>query len=182
MRCDLIGLNFEQAHEMHVTTEVFQQRKTLSLFVSLRTTYTPRMKIIIGCDHAGLPLKNYLMQARKDIEWIDVGTYSESSVDYPDIADLAVKNMITPDARGVLICGSGQGMAMRANKFQKIRAALCWDTTSAKLSREHNNSNMLCMGARLLPFGLALDILDVWLKTEFFAGRHATRVEKVNRT
>lgn len=139
------------------------------------------MKIIIGCDHAGLPLKNFLIQNRADIDWVDVGTFSDTRVDYPDIADLAVKNLVGADTRAVLLCGSGQGMAMRANKFQKVRAALCWDVTSARLSREHNNSNILCMGARLIPFGLALSILDVWLKTEFLAGRHSTRVEKVNR-
>lgn len=139
------------------------------------------MKIFIGSDHAGLPLKSYLIKSRTDIEWVDIGTFSESSVDYPDIADLLVKNMLAANSKGVLLCGSGQGMAMRANKFQKIRAALCWDTVSAKLSREHNNSNVLCMGARLIPFGLALSILDTWLTTEFLGGRHSTRVEKVNR-
>lgn len=139
------------------------------------------MQVIIGCDHAGLPLKTHLMKQRPDIDWLDAGTFGEASVDYPDYADLAIKNMTKPDDRAVLICGSGQGMAMRANKHSKVRAALCWDVFSAKLSREHNDSNVLCLGARLLPVGLAEQILDVWLKTKFLGGRHLPRVEKVNR-
>lgn len=137
------------------------------------------MKILIASDHAGLDLKKYFLNEFKDIHFEDLGTKEEASVDYPDYADLLCKK-IKPNEIGILICGSGQGMAMRANKYPHIRAALCWDLTSARLAREHNNANVLCLGARLIPFGLAKDIFSVFLKTNFLGDRHETRVKKLS--
>lgn len=138
------------------------------------------MKLVIGSDHAGLPLKDFFKTHRTDIEWIDVGPFNTDSVDYPDYADLVVKKSLEEKCLGVLICGSGQGMAIRANKHLEIRAALCWDVEVAKLSRQHNDANILCLGARLIPFNKALEILDVFLKTPFEGGRHFTRVRKLS--
>ncbi len=141
------------------------------------------MKIIIGSDHAGLDLKDYIqkhaLEIFDNIEFEDVGTKDTQSVDYPDFADLVCKK-IGPNEIGILICGSGQGMAMRANKYPHIRAALCWDLTTAKLSREHNNANVLCLGARLIPFGLAIEMVEMFLKTKFLGSRHENRVQKLS--
>lgn len=138
------------------------------------------MKLVIASDHAGFELKEYLKKSRPEIEWIDVGPYDTKSVDYPDYADLAVAKMKEHKAGAVLVCGSGQGMCMRANKYPEIRAALVWDVVSTRLSREHNDSNVICVGGRMIPFGTALDILDTWLRTEFLGGRHEQRVKKVS--
>ncbi len=146
------------------------------------------MKVFVASDHAGFRYKEYLIKELKTLvplEIVDLGTNSEASVDYPDLAKtLCHKLLQSPDpesCRGILICGSGQGMAMTANKFGGIRAALCWDIPSAILSRQHNNANVLCMGARLIPEGLGLAMTVEWLKAEFQGGRHAKRVEKINQ-
>lgn len=138
-------------------------------------------KLFIASDHAGLQLKTYLIQSNNDIDWQDLGPFDEASVDYPDFADVLAKKIKVDGEMGVLICGSGQGMAMRANKFSHIRAALVWDLVSARLSRQHNNSNVLCLGGRLLPFGLAQDIFKVFINTEFEGGRHLARVNKISQ-
>jgi ribose 5-phosphate isomerase B len=139
-------------------------------------------RLLIASDHAGLPLKEHLKTLGKalEIEWIDLGTTNESSVDYPDFAEKLAKELLAGKAAlGVLVCGSGQGMAIKANRFKGIRAALAWDQTVARLSREHNNSNILCLGSRLIPFGLAEEILKTWIATPFAGGRHQGRVDKL---
>ena len=140
------------------------------------------MKIVIGSDHGGFHLKEVLKQhlAERGIEFHDAGTYTEDSCDYPDIA-LKVCREITEGRaeRGILVCGTGIGMSMAANKVKGIRAALCGDVFSATMSREHNDANVICMGERVLGFGLAVSILDAWLDTEFAGGRHARRVNKI---
>jgi ribose 5-phosphate isomerase B len=138
------------------------------------------VKLVIASDHAGFALKEHLKKTFADIEWIDVGPHNEDSVDYPDYADLAVLKMLNLKTRGVLVCGSGQGMCMRANKYREIRAALAWDKVSAQLAREHNDSNILCLGGRLIPHDIATDIFSTWLNTEFAGGRHAGRVNKIS--
>jgi ribose 5-phosphate isomerase B len=137
-------------------------------------------KIYIACDHAGLELKNFLIKNNPKIKFEDLGTNTQESVDYPDFAD-QVAEQIAKDrnAYGVLVCGSGQGMAMRANKYQNVRAALTWSEESAKLSREHNDANILVLGGRLTDHKLANNMLNVFFNTEFAGGRHARRVEKV---
>jgi ribose 5-phosphate isomerase B len=150
------------------------------------------MKIYLASDHAGLELKNHFVARLLDAQFvpeikrevIDLGPNSTASVDYPDFADLVCKKIhgisgTMPSEIGILICGSGQGMAMRANKYAHIRAAICWSAESAKLSREHNDANVLCLGARLLSESVALECLTAFLTQEFAGGRHASRVAKV---
>lgn len=136
-------------------------------------------KIIIASDHAGFDLKceilNYLTTKGYDI--FDNGTYSNEAVDYPIIAkDTAKKVASGQYQKGILICGSGIGMSIAANKIKGIRAVVCSDTTSARFSRLHNNANILCFGERIIGEYLAKDICDIWLNTEFEAERHLKRV------
>jgi ribose 5-phosphate isomerase B len=140
-------------------------------------------KLVIGCDHAGYELKLKVIEHLKeqDIEIIDVGTNSTASCDYPDFAD-ALCNAITSGEceRGILICGTGIGMSMAANKHKGIRAACCSDTFSARLTREHNDANVLCFGARVVGEGLAYDLADLFVSTDYEGGKHARRVAMVD--
>ncbi len=138
-----------------------------------------KTKLLIASDHAGFARKNELKSQFPEIEWQDLGTSSEDSVDYPDYADHVAKEVSAKGGSGVLICGSGQGMAIRANRYPKVRAALCWNPEIAKLSREHNNANVLCMGARFVDSAQTAAILKVFLETEFAGGRHESRVNKL---
>ncbi len=139
------------------------------------------MKIAIGCDHGGLHLKQEIKELLSTLghEVEDFGTHSTESCDYPDIAE-PVAHAVVDGAvdRGILICGTGIGIGIAANKIAGVRAALCHDTFSAHASREHNNANILTMGERVIGSGLAKDIVTIWLNTEFEGGRHARRVEK----
>ena len=140
--------------------------------------------IIIGCDHAAYPLKEkvkrYLMENGIDVE--DAGTHSEDSVDYPDFA-IQVASQVSSGKfeRGILICGTGMGMSMVANKFPHVRAALCNDLFSAKMGRVHNDANILAMGARVMGDALALEVVNVWMNTPFDGGRHQTRLNKFDK-
>jgi ribose 5-phosphate isomerase B len=137
--------------------------------------------IIIGSDHAAYQMKEkikaYIIEIGVDIE--DVGAYSEDSVDYPDFG-IKVASSISKGKfkRGILLCGTGIGMSMVANKFPHVRAALCNDLFSAGMSRRHNNSNILVMGGRVIGETLAMEILKAWLETPFDGGRHQLRIEK----
>ena len=140
--------------------------------------------LYIASDHAGFSLKDTLVSIGWDELKIDkvqdLGPPSEDRVDYPDFADSLCQKLKNSDTDfGLLICGSGQGMAMRANKYSHIRAALCWDEESAKLAREHNNANVLCVGARLLSEEKIRSIIKTFFTTDFAGGRHAARVEKI---
>ncbi|RJQ30909.1 MAG: ribose 5-phosphate isomerase B [Actinobacteria bacterium] len=138
------------------------------------------MKLAIGCDHAGYELKEHLKSYLCDYEIIDVGTNSADSVDYPDFAHKAAKLVSEGQAdRAILVCGSGVGMSMAANKVPGIRAAKCDDVTCARLSREHNDANVLCLGARYISPETAEEMVEVWLKTLFEGGRHQRRVDKI---
>lgn len=140
------------------------------------------MKIAVGSDHGGIHLKNHIKDylAKKGIEVIDCGTHTEESVDYPDYAKKVCETVTSGIAeRGILICGTGIGVSIAANKVRGIRAALCGDVFSAKMSREHNNANILCMGERVLGLSLAELITDTWLEGEFAGGRHERRLEKI---
>jgi ribose 5-phosphate isomerase B len=143
----------------------------------------PASRLFIASDHAGFELKETLKKNLPQIEWIDLGPMDTSRVDYPDFADRLCKSILAlPKAergRGVLICGSGQGMAMRANRYSDIRAALVWNEESTMLSREHNDANVLCMGARMIAPALAEKLVGVFLNTSFAGGRHQDRVEKL---
>jgi len=136
--------------------------------------------IIIGCDHAALRLKEILKSAlqEKGFQVDDVGTHSEASMDYPDTGK-AVAEKISSGAfeRGILLCGTGLGMSMVANKYPHVRAALCNDLFSAAMSRRHNDANILVMGGRVIGDILALEILETWLETPFEGGRHQKRLD-----
>jgi ribose 5-phosphate isomerase B len=140
------------------------------------------MKIALGGDHAGFPLKKEVMEHLQDknIEFKDFGTFSESSCDYPDYAlkvgeEVASKNYDF----GILICGTGIGISIAANKVPGVRAALCSDTFSAHACREHNNANILTMGQRVVGVGLAIDIVDTFLSAKFQGDRHQRRIDKI---
>ena len=140
------------------------------------------MKIAIGSDHGGFRLKEEIIcwLKEKEIPHEDVGTYTLDSVDYPDYAEKVAEKINSGDAdRGILICGTGIGICIAANKIHGIRAALCHDVYSAQKSREHNDANILALGERVIGTGHALLVLEEWLKTEFWGGRHAKRVEKI---
>jgi ribose 5-phosphate isomerase B len=141
------------------------------------------MKIYIGSDHAGFSLKqNVIEYLKKSHTVIDLGPKNEDRTDYPDYADKVVAELKKDPtgSMGLLICGSGQGMSMRANKYSFVRAALCWSAESAKLSRQHNDANVLCLGARLLDENTVFQILEAFLSTPFEGGRHAERVQKIS--
>lgn len=141
-------------------------------------------KIFLASDHGGFELKEKIKTYfNGKYEIIDLGPFNTESVDYPDFANLVVKNTLenTNENRGVLICGSGQGMAMRANKFPQIRAALVWSKESTLLSRQHNNANVLCLGGRLLDHQIALELVDIFMTTDFEGGRHQARIDKLEK-
>ncbi len=141
------------------------------------------MRIALGADHAGFDLKEalkgWLLEHRYEVQ--DVGTHSTEPVDYPDYAVQVGEAVASGKAeRGVLICGTGVGMAMAANKVPGVRAAFCPDLFTARMSREHNDANVLTLGGRLMGRELAREILALWLATDFAGGRHATRLEKIS--
>ena len=139
-------------------------------------------KIGIACDHAAYELKEFLVGylASKGFEVKDFGTHSEESCDYPDFAHALGEAIDNGELeRGVALCGSGEGISMTLNKHQSVRAALCWIPEIAKLSRQHNNSNVLCMPARFITNDEALEMLNIWLETEYEGGRHQRRLDKM---
>ena len=140
------------------------------------------MKFYIATDHAGLDLKDFTVDLlkQKGHEVIDLGPFSKARVDYPDFA-IKVCEAVLADkgSQGVLICGSGIGMSMAANRYSGIRAALCHDAYTAMVARGHNDANVLCYGERVVGHGVAESILDSWLSSSFEGGRHCGRVEKI---
>ena len=141
------------------------------------------MKYYIGADHAGIEIKKFVKEQFEKLghEVEDLGPYDTSRVDYPDFA-AKVCNAVTKDnnSKGILICGTGLGMSMAANKFDGIRAALCHNVFSAKMAREHNDANVLCLGERVSGFGIVESIIEAWNNSSFEGGRHQGRVEKIN--
>ncbi len=139
-------------------------------------------KISISSDHAGYKLKEYLKGylLKKKIKVKDFGPKSQNSVDYPDFAKKVARDVSSKKSNiGILVCGSGTGMAMSANKFKKIRAAVCYNRVSTRLSRQHNNANIIALGARLTKKNIAVRLVNVFLSTKFEGGRHLRRVNKV---
>lgn len=140
------------------------------------------MKVAFACDHAGYELKKFLigLMRERGYEIEDFGTHSTESCDYPDYAHPAADAVESGEcAFGVAMCGSGNGICMTLNKHQGIRAALCWTPELAALARQHNNANVLVLPARFIAPEIALEIMDVFLNTEFEGGRHERRVEKI---
>ena len=140
-----------------------------------------RNKIIIGSDHAGFEMKHSIISNLSDIEFDDIGTDSDESVDYPDYAHNVVKGILSNSySFGILICGSGIGMSMSANRVKDIRAALCLNSKMAELARQHNDANILVLGSRLISVSEAIKCLLVFLNTKFEGGRHQGRLNKFN--
>lgn len=141
------------------------------------------MKIAVGCDHGGLDHKNAIAEFLKEkgFEVLDHGIYEQKPIDYPIIAKkvaLSVKN--NEADLGILVCGTGIGMSLAANKIKGIRAAACSEHFSAKYTRLHNNSNILCLGGRVIGVGTALELVDLFVNTEFEGGRHQNRINLIN--
>ncbi len=138
------------------------------------------MKVAIGCDHGGLDLKDIVKSVLKELghDIDDQGCNSSESVDYPNFAK-AVSSLVRNGEceRGILICGTGIGMSMAANRISGIRAALCHEMFSARMSREHNDANVLCLGARVIGQGLAAETVRTWMTTDFAGGRHQRRID-----
>lgn len=138
--------------------------------------------IAIGCDHGGINLKEIIKKSfdEKGLEYKDFGTYSTESCDYPDYAKAVCDGVISGECeKGILICGTGIGMSIAANKIDGIRAAHVTDTYSARMTREHNNANVICLGERITGCDLALEIVNAYLNAEFQGGRHQNRVDKL---
>ncbi|WP_226036297.1 ribose 5-phosphate isomerase B [Aquibacillus saliphilus] len=141
------------------------------------------MKVILASDHGGINISKEIasLLTEMNIEFEDIGCNCEDSVDYPDYAIPAAERVASGEFdKGILICGTGIGMSISANKVKGIRAALVHDVFSAKATREHNDTNMITMGERVIGSGLAREIVKTWLETDFLAGRHATRIGKVS--
>lgn len=138
------------------------------------------MKIAIGSDHGGRELKDLLVVFLNDrgVSIVDIGCNSNDSVDYPNFADAVCAKIQSGECdRGILVCGTGIGMSIAANRNRDIRAALCHEAFTARMSREHNNANVLCLGGRVIGPEIALDITRVWIETEFAGGRHQKRLD-----
>ena len=138
-------------------------------------------KLVVGSDHAGVELKRQLalVAEQQGFEVEDVGADSTESVDYPDYAHRVAEEVAGGDAFGLLVCGTGLGMSMAANRHPGVRAAVCGDVSSAEMARRHNDANVLCIGARMTGPGLAADVLKTFLVTSFDGGRHERRVRKI---
>ncbi len=139
--------------------------------------------IAIGCDHGGFNLKNDIIKHLSDrgIEFCDCGTFDTNAIDYPDIAKKVCAAVMDGSAeKGILVCGTGIGMSIAANKHKGIRAAVCSDHFSARYTRLHNDTNVLCLGARVIGSGLCLELVDLFLDTPFEGGRHQARVDKIH--
>lgn len=140
-----------------------------------------RVKIVLAADHGGYELKEEIQKdlVQAGYQIVDVGCFSNDSVDYPDFVEKAVERIESGECKmGILVCGTGIGVSMAANRHRNIRAANCSNTYTAKMSREHNNANVLCLGARVLEPSAAMEMVRVWLETEFTGGRHLTRIAK----
>ncbi len=141
------------------------------------------MMLAIGCDHGGFELKNHIMKhlEERGTAFKDFGCYDENSCDYPDIAKTVCEAVSGGKCEnGILVCGTGIGMSIAANKVNGIRAALCTDVYSAKMTKQHNNSNVICLGGRVTGRELAFMIVDTWLDETFLGGRHQNRIDKIS--
>ncbi len=143
---------------------------------------TPKTRIVISSDHADIPLRQAIVAhiASRGYEAVDIGPATAESTDYPKHGEAAARQVASGDcALGVIVCGTGQGIMMAANKVEGIRCGVCSDTFSARMIRQHNDANMISIGARVIGAGLAIDIIDAFLDAEFEGGRHAKRVDMI---
>ena len=139
------------------------------------------MKITIGSDHAGVEYKSKIVKflEENNHKILDVGAFGTESVDYPDYAHLVAKEVVVGADFGILICGSGNGVSMAANKHKNIRAAICWNEDITRLARQHNDANVISLPARFLPIDKCIELINIFLKETFEGGRHLRRVEKI---
>lgn len=139
-----------------------------------------KRRVAIACDHGGYSLKEDIKSRFSDIDWVDLGTDSTDSVDYPDFGQKLAEAIAAGEADfGIAICGTGIGISIAANRNPAVRCGLCTDTTMARLTRQHNDANVLALGARITGIESAMDIVEIFLNTEFEGGRHRKRVEKL---
>jgi|TARA_A100001388_G_C28684301_1_gene457956 ribose 5-phosphate isomerase B len=140
------------------------------------------MKILIGNDHAGYSLKLSIIKNLEDkYEFFDKGSYSDESVDYPDYASIIAKEIQSEKGDlGIIICGTGNGVCMTANKFKGIRAVICWNEEIAKLAKQHNNANIICIPSRFIKVEEAMKIIESFILEKFEGGRHERRIKKIN--
>ncbi len=170
--------------ETYIATARQIERWLLMIADGITGKNQQRLKIAVASDHAGYPLKEEIVRflAERGFDYHDFGVYSPESVDYTDQAALVARKVAAGEYdRGILVCGTGIGVSIAANKIKGIRAALCHDVFSAQMARKHNNSNILTLGARVIGVGLALAIVGNYLATEFEGGRHQRRVEKISQ-
>ena len=140
------------------------------------------VKIVVGSDHAGFELKQIIIEhlSERNMNYVDFGTNCLDSVDYPDYAKKVAEEVNSKDLiMGILVCGSGQGMAMTANRFKNVRAAICHNSDVAKVTRQHNDANVLCLGSRFIDMSEAIKCVDVFLSTDFEGERHLKRINKI---
>jgi len=140
------------------------------------------VKIVVGSDHAGFELKQIIIEhlSERNMNYVDFGTNCLDSVDYPDYAKKVAEEVNSKDLiMGILVCGSGQGMAMTANRFKNVRAAICHNSDVAKVTRQHNDANVLCLGSRFIDISEAIKCVDVFLSTDFEGERHLKRINKI---
>ena len=140
------------------------------------------VKIVVGSDHAGFELKQNIIEhlSERNMNYVDFGTSCLDSVDYPDYAKKVAEEVNSNDLiMGILVCGSGQGMAMTANRFKNVRAAICHNSDVAKVTRQHNDANVLCLGSRFINISEAIKCVDVFLSTDFEGERHLKRINKI---
>ena len=140
------------------------------------------VKIAVGSDHAGFELKQNIIEhlSERNMNYVDFGTSCLDSVDYPDYAKKVAEEVNSNDLiMGILVCGSGQGMAMTANRFKNVRAAICHNSDVAKVTRQHNDANVLCLGSRFINISEAIKCVDVFLSTDFEGERHLKRINKI---
>jgi ribose 5-phosphate isomerase B len=142
-----------------------------------------KRKIAIASDHGGFSYKQAIQNHFEDYDWLDLGTDSTESVDYPDFAHEMAERIRGGEVdTGILICGTGIGISIAANRHPEVRSALCTDATMARLTRQHNNANVLALGERIIGLESVFDIVETFLNTEFEGGRHERRVNKINQT
>ena len=140
------------------------------------------VKIAVGSDHAGFELKQIIIEhlSERNMNYVDFGTNCLDSVDYPDYAKKVAEEVNSKDLiMGILVCGSGQGMAMTANRFKNVRAAICHNSDVAKVTRQHNDANVLCLGSRFIDISEAIKCVDIFLSTDFEGERHLKRINKI---
>lgn len=145
-----------------------------------------KIKLAIGSDHGGFELKEsiktFFSETRPWIEWVDQGCFSTESVHYPQYASLVARSVLNSESQlGILCCGSGIGVSMMANRFKGIRAAVVFDELTARLCKEHNNANILCLGGRTLPLFFSHKLIEIWLDAQFEEGRHSLRIDQLDQ-